>query len=411
MRTCLCVMTLLLALSAGADSKAVWHQFHGPERRNISPDTGLLKEWPIDGPKMIWQYSECGTGFGGIAIAENRIFSSGDFGQDEMLFALSLDGKLIWKTRNGESWRGPSPGSRTTPTYVEGVLYHMNPTGTLGAFRADSGEPVWSVDLKAKFGIRHGTWALAENVLVDGDKVLCLPGGQEGSAAALDRTSGKTIWVNAEMDRRAAYCSPIIVTHKGVRQMITVSQRSAIGIDVRTGELLWSHSHGRFGQNTTPPVYKDGYVFITCGHSAGGTLLKISDDSRSVQQVWHLEEFDNCHGGIILQAGNMYGCGCRLGGKGFFCVDFMTGRMKQTDRTLGKVSLTYADGMIYSLNDNRQMALLSVIPDGFNVVSRFEMPDLGKGPSLSHPVVCGGRLYVRHDQYLFVYDVSADGKR
>ncbi len=138
--------------------------------------------------------------------------------------------------------------------------------------------------------------------------------------------------------------------------------------------------------------------------------MKIADDSKSVEQVWHLEKFDNCHGGIILQNGNMYGCGCRLGGKGFFCVDFMTGKMKQTDRTLGKISLTYADGMIYSLSNKRNMSLLSISPDGFKIVSQFDIPRLGKGPSLCHPVVCGGRLYLRHDQHMFVYNVMADTK-
>ena len=187
--------------------------------------------------------------------------------------------------------------------------------------------------------------------------------------------------------------------------MITVSQRSAIGVDVKTGELLWTHPHGRFGQNTTPPVYHNGHVFVACGHSAGGSLLKISDDSKSVELIWHLEEFDNCHGGIILQEGNMYACGCRLGGKGFFCVDFMTGRFKQTDRSLGKVSLTFADGMMYSLSNKRTMSLLSISQDGFNIVSQFQIQKRATALLSAHPVVCGGRLYVRHDEHLFVYDI------
>jgi outer membrane protein assembly factor BamB len=189
--------------------------------------------------------------------------------------------------------------------------------------------------------------------------------------------------------------------------MITMTQKAAVGIDVATGRLLWSHPHGRYGQNTTTPVYHDGHVLIACGHSAGGTLLRIAPDSRSVTQVWHKREFDNCHGGILLLGGHAYGCGCRLGGKGFFSVDFLTGETRQTDRTLGKVSITYADGMIYGLDDKRAMSLLAVKPGGFEIVSRFELPDLGEGPSLSHVVVCGGRLYVRHDQYLYVYDVKA----
>lgn len=393
--------------AAETGTGAGWPEFHGPNRDNLSPEQGLLKRWPQGGPRMIWKYSECGEGYSGVAIADGMIFTGGDFDDEEMLIALSIRGKLLWRAANGKSWRGASPGSRTTPTYDHGVLYQMNPTGRLSAYQAKSGKPIWSVDLQAEFGTRYGTWAMAENLVVDGDKVFCLPGGSRGAVVALDKRTGKTIWGNTEVNEGAAYCSPVVATYQGIRQMITMTQKSAVSIDVRTGELLWSYPHGRYGQNTTTPLFHDGHVLVTCGHSAGGTLLKINPDLRGVTRVWHKREFDNCHGGVVLVGGNFYGCGCRLGGKGFYCVDFLTGETKQYDRALGKVSITYADGMLYCLSDKGRMSLLAITPEGFRVVSQFNLPKLDGLLPLSHPVICGQRLYVRHDQQLYVYDVKA----
>jgi len=384
---------------------AEWPEFHGPNRDNISTEKGLLKKWPEGGPRLVWKYSPCGVGYAGVAIADGMIFTSGDFGEEEIVFALDMDGKPVWKSPNGASWQQATPGSRTTPTYHQGMLYHMNPTGRLAALDAKTGKPRWTVDLQGEFGARFGTWALAENVVVEGDRVLCLPGGSKGFAVALDKNTGKTIWANTEFKERAAYCSPVLATHQGTRLLVTLAERSVVGIDVKTGKLLWSHPFGKVWQNTTSPVVHDGQVFITCGHSSGGQLLKINPDGRGLSEVWYRKDFDNCHGGVILLDGTLYGCGCRLGGKAFFAIDFLTGKTKYTNKTLGKISITYADGMLYCVSNTGQMLLLAITPEGCNLVSQFNLPRESKDESLCHPVVCGGRLYMRHDQNLYVYDV------
>jgi len=397
--------TLLPASDPGT---ATWPEFHGPDRTNISPETGLLKKWPEGGPRLLWKYSQCGRGYSGVAIAEGMIFTAGDFGNVEALIALDMDGKPLWKSPNGESWRGSSPGSRTTPTYNDGVLYQMNPSGRLATYEAKSGKPLWAVDLKARFEARYGIWALSENVIVDGQKVLCMPGGPKGRVVALNKRTGETVWANTEIEHIAAYCSPMIVTHGGVRQLLTMTQKSVLGVDVETGKLVWSAPFvPRSPQNALTPVYQDGYVFVACGHSSGGTVMKIDMESRGATTVWHRKDLDNCHGGTILLNGMLYGCGCRLGGKSFYCVDFLTGKTIKIDKTLGKVGISYADGMLYCINHRGMMYLLAVTSDGFEVVSQF---DLGKRPSnsyLAHPVICGGRLYLRCNDDLFVYDIRA----
>ena len=404
-------VALITRTSVGAENnreQAQWPCFHGPNHDNISLETGLLKKWPKEGPKMIWQYSECGRGFSMVSIADGMIFTAGDFGDDEMVIALNMEGKLLWKSPNGKSWKGSHPGSRTVPTYDNGVLYQMNPTGMLSAFRANSGKSIWSVDLSERFNVRYGIWALSENVVVADDLVLCMPGGSKGRVVALDKQTGRTVWKNTELDEIAAYCSPVLVSHKGVRQYITLTGKRVVSIEAKTGKLLWSYPHPTpYNQSITTPIFNDGYVFITSGHSGGGRLLKINDDQRSARQIWYRKELDSCHGGVVLLDGRMYGSACRLGGKIFFCADFLTGNIRQQDKRLGKLSLTYADGMIYGLNTEGNMLLIKITAEGFNVVSRFKVPNQGSGQFLSHPVICGRRLYIRHWNNLYVYDISA----
>jgi outer membrane protein assembly factor BamB len=410
-------VTLLVAASvcapllgaSDADSSPSWPEFHGPGRMNISPDRTLLKEWPEGGPRKLWTYSQCGKGYSGVAIAQEMIFTAGDFDREEMVLALDMDGNLVWKQPNGDAWRRSSPGSRATPTYNDGAVYHMNPTGRLAAYEARSGKPLWAVDLKSRFDAKYGIWALAENVIVDGDKVLCMPGGPRGRVVALDKRTGRTRWVNTEIEHSAAYCSGVVVTHGGVRQLISMTQRSVVSVDIETGMLLWSAPFApRSPQNALTPVFRDGYVFVACGHSSGGTLMKIDPGSRTVSTVWHRRDLDDCHSGALLTDGRLYGSACRQGGKSFYCVDYLTGETVKLDKTLGKVGITCADGMIYALNHQGTMFLLAITPDGFEVVSRFHLKRKPANSYLAHPVVCGGRLYIRCDQDLYAFDVRAN---
>jgi outer membrane protein assembly factor BamB len=367
-----------------------------------------LKKWPAGGPQLLWKYSECGEGYSGPSIAQGMIFTSGDFDNVEMVLALSLDGKFLWKSPNGAAWHGASPGARTTPTYDDGAVYHMSPHGRLAAYEAQSGKEIWAVDLKSRFDAQPGVWALAENVVVDSGKVLCMPGGPKGRVVALDKRTGNTVWVNTDIKDTAAYCSPLVVTYKDKRQWISMTQKSVVGVEVDTGKLLWSAPFvPKSPQNALTPVFRDGYVFVACGHSSGGTVLKIDLDARSAKEVWYRKDLDNCHGGAVLVDDKLFGCGCRLGGKNFYCVDFLTGETRKLDGTLGKVGISCADGMLYCLNHRGTMSLLKITPEAFEIVSQFDLARKPDNSYLAHPVICGGRLYLRYDQNLFAYDIRA----
>jgi len=398
-----------LPLASDIEGSPGWPEFHGPGRTNISPDRNLLKEWPEGGPRKLWTYSQCGKGFSGVSIADGMIFTAGDFGSDEMVIALDMDGRLLWKSPNGDAWRRSSPGSRATPTYNDGAVYHMNPLGRIAAYEARSGREIWAVDLKARFDARYGIWALAENVIVDGDKVLCMPGGPKGRVVALDKRTGKTLWANTQIKDSAAYCSGVVVNHAGVRQLISMTQRSVVGVNVENGDLVWSAPFVPMSpQNALTPVFRDGYVFVACGHSSGGTLLKIEPSSRTASIVWHRIDLDDCHSGTVLVGDRLYGSACRMGGKGFFCVDFLTGKTVKIDKTMGKVDITCADGMIYALNHEGTMYLLAVTTGGFDIVSRFQLKKMPTNSYLAHPVVFGGRLYIRCGQDMYAFNVRAN---
>jgi len=403
---CIAAVCLVSAPDAGAQSSPSWPQFHGPKRDNLSPATGLLRQWPDGGPKVLWKAAGIGGGYAIPSIADGMIFLTGDFGRQEMVLALDMKGKLLWKTPNGRSWTGPHPGARVTPTYDTGVIYQMNPHGRLCALAAKTGAERWAVDLAAKFGAKPSRWALAENVIVDGKMLLCTPGGPRGRIVALDKTTGKTIWANTAIREPAQYCSPIIATHNGVRQLITIMQKSIFSVDVKTGKLLWSYTHEtKHDQNVTSPIYVKGHVFASSGHGTGGRLLKLAPDSRSATQVWINSDLDNCHGGLLLLDGRLYGSGCRMRRKGLVCVSLADGKTVWKQPALGKLSMTWADGMIHAIDDRGRLSLIKPGPTPAGAVSQFAIGRINRKLTLAHPVVLDGRMYIRNWNELIAYDI------
>ena len=405
-------LALLAFATAAFAGTAPWPQLHGPRRDNQSTETGLLEQWPEGGPKLAWAFAECGRGFAGISVADGRIYIGGDFGSEEFVLALDLDGKLLWKTPNGKAWRGPYPGARTTPTWDDGVLYHMNPHARLAALDAATGKERWALDLKGAYNAKTSMWAFAENILVDGPVLYAAPGGTKGRVVALDKATGKPVWVNTEIADGAAYCSPILIDHNGRRLLVTILQKSIVALDPKTGKLLWSHPHTtKHDQNVTHPLYHRGLLYASSGHGTGGRLLKLSADGTSVAELWLNKDLDNCHGGVLLVGGHLYGSGCRLFRKGLVCVDFATGKTAWSDPRFGPLSLTGAQGMIYAVDRQGRATLIRASAERSNVVSQFQVPRRNRSPFLSHPVICGGRLYIRHADTLYAYDIRATPRR
>ncbi len=403
---------VIVALSAApllAEAPCNWPQFHGPRRDNISTETGLLKAWPEGGPKLLWTVRGLGHGFSTVAIAGSLLYTTGNVGEDTIITAMALDGKVKWRVKNGPSYERDKPGTRSTPTIDGGRLYHENADGDIVCLDAATGSSVWHVNILKRFKGRNISWALAESLLIDGNNVICTPGGADIGLAALDKTTGATVWTTTGIGDKPGYCSPIVFEHGGLRQIATLMAKSVVGVNAKNGRLLWKVEHVTpFDENITSPIYHDGHVFWT-SRTTGSHLYKLNVDGKacSVQKVWATGDLDTQHGGIILLGRHLYGSALTARGGPWMCLEFATGRRTGADPGLGRASFTWADGMLYALNHRRQVALVKASPSGFDIISQFSIPEGGRGPSWAHPVVCGGRLYIRHSDFLFCYDVKA----
>ena len=400
---------LLLSGSAGAGEAPAWPQFHGPRRDNKSDETGLLKQWPPGGPKLLWTAKGIGYGYSTVAIASGIIYTTGNIKRDTVITALGLDGKGRWTAKNGPAYLRSYPGTRTTPTLEGGRLYHKNAEGDVVCLDARTGKPVWSLNILRKFNGRNIMWGLAESLLIDRGNVICTPGGADVGIVALDKKTGETVWTCKGTIDKPGYCSPIVFEYKGLRQIVTLMARSIVGVNADTGKLLWRAPHIAYAnENITTPIYHDGHVLVST-LTSGARLFKLTveGDKASAKPVWQNRSLDNQHGGILLLDGHVYGCGLRARRTPWICLELKTGKRLHADRGIGRCSFTYADGLFYALNHTRTAALVRATPRAFKILSQFQVPRGGRGPTWAHPVVCGGRLYIRHADLLYCYDIQA----
>jgi len=408
------VALLLMALGP-ATSANDWPQFHGPNQDNKSAEAGLLKQWPEGGPKLLWTASGIGKGYSSVTVAGGVIYTAGMIEEQTFVFAFGKDGKMKWKVVNGASWKPGErmrwarkyDGSRGTPTVHKGTVYHLAEMGRLAALDAKTGREIWTADLFEKFDSQTPKYGLCESVRIEGDKLICCPAGAKGYMVALDRKTGELVWGNTELSDPVGYCSAVFGDLAGARQVITMSAKAVFGVGVKTGKLLWQVPHTNMRSNSaTDPVIHDGHVYATTGYGGGSILIKLSgtDSGVRAEKVWSSKLLDNHHGGVVFLDGYLYGSGHKS--PGWFCLDFKTGGPKY--QVPGKGSLTYADGMLYCLSEKGLMELVEATPDARRVVSSFQVPSGGEGAYWAHPVVCGGRLYLRHADKLYAYDIKAE---
>ena len=401
-----------LPLFANRAGAAEWPQWRGPNRDGISAETGLLKQWPEKGPKLLWTAKGLGIGYASVAVANGLIYTAGNVGAEMKLIAIDLDGQTKWQVKVGPACKAGSPGSRGTPTIDGGKVYYEDANGNVVCLDAKTGEKVWALNILKEFKGRNIEWALSESLLVDGDNVIASPGGPKIGVVALDKNTGKTVWTCKGTDSQPSYASPILVEYKGLRQIVTMNSQAALGIHAKTGELLWRLPHKtEYDANCTTPVYHDGFVFIDSGYRSGGELLQLTVDGEkcSAKEVWRTKVLDNHHGGVVFVDGYLYGAA--MGGssppRAWVCLDFKTGDVKYQTAGVGKGSVTYADGMLYTMSETGNVGLVVASPEGHKVVSRFHIPPGGSGEAWAHPVICGGRLYLRHGDVLFAFDIQA----
>ena len=408
-------------LAAEADAPC-WPRFHGPNGDNHSPETGLLKKWPEEGPKLLWTAKDLGFGYSSVTLAHNLIYTAGNInyapeGAEKpddrtAVTALDLDGKVRWTFNEYPAFVGHLLGTRGTPTIDGDRLYYETPLGDLFCLEAKTGKKIWGLNILEKFGGEVIRWALAESLLIDGNNVICSPCGPNTAMVALDKMTGKTVWKSATAEGDlAAYSSPILAEYGGLRIIFNMTAKALIGVNADSGKLLFRFPHETtFEANVANPIFHDGHVFISSGYgTTGSVLVKLTVDGEKVtaEKVWNSRELDNHHGGVILVDGYLYGASHRFNKAQWICLDWKTGEMKYADKGVGKGSATYAEGMLYTLSSSHFMGLVKATPERHELISKFEIPPLGKSTSRSHPVVRGGRLYIRHNKFLYAYDIKA----
>ncbi len=412
-----------VASGEAAASGADWPTWRGANRDGISPDTGLLKSWPKDGPELLWTYENAGKGYSAPAIVGGRFYTLGARDGEAMIICLDAEsGEEIWAVSLGEDPEkgyntGWGAGPRSAPSVSDGMVYALGMTGDLVCVSAEDGKKVWSKNLLDDFDGKTPSWGYSESPLVDGDKILVTPGGKRGGAiVALDKKTGKTIWHAEELTEKdkdnAQYAGIIPIDVNGGRQYVQLFMNSLVGVSAEDGKLLWRSEWepGRTAVIPTP-IYRDGHVYITSGYGAGSKLVKIGPENTA-EDVWDNKEMKNHHGGVVLVGDHVYGFS---DGAGLICQDFKTGEMvwNEKGRSLTKGAVHAADGMLYCFDENEGiMTLAEASPRGFEEKGSFKLPretelrEGTKGKIWAHPVVLHGKLYLRDQDLVFCYDVK-----
>ena len=423
-RTLPLVGGLALLIGLAGPSVADWPQWRGPNRDARSSDRGLLREWPAGGPPLLWRTSGLGVGYASLAVTGGRIFTLGDLGDDQFVIALSEGGELQWKSKIGPAWKDQYGGPRGTPTVDGGRVYAIGTEGDLVCLSAESGERVWHRSLPADFG---GTvmfagerydWKFSESPLVDGDRVIVTPGTPEAALVALDRKTGKEIWRTAipHLGERgidgAGYASVVISQGGGVRQYVQLLGRGLVGVAADSGRFLWGYNRvANHVANIPTPLVSEDLVFASTGYGAGAALIRLHGDGEGgvrAEEVYFVgpDTLQNHHGGLVLHDGHVY-AGTGLN-RGFpVALELATGKLAWGPvRNAGKNStaVAYADGNLYLRYQNGLMVLVEATSEAYRERGSFMIPDVEK-ESWSHPVISGGRLYLREQDQLLVYDL------
>jgi outer membrane protein assembly factor BamB len=385
-----------------------WPQWRGLNRDGVSRETGLFKSWPADGPKLVWSTRDIGVGYAGPALVGDRLYILGDL--SDGCYVLALDrasGKTAWKSRIGEPGGNNSyPGPRATPTIDGQRLITMNQHGDVVCLELPGGRVLWRQNLERDLGGIRPMWHFAEAPLVDGDLVICTPGGEKGALVAFEKQTGEVRWRCKDVTNAPAYPSVLAAEVGGVRQYIQFTAQNVFGVEALTGALLWNAPRAGLRAIVPTAVYADQQVYVTSGYGVGCNLFQIDKQAGNfaAREVYAAKSIASHHGGVVKVGDYTYG---HSDSGGWTCQEFKTGKMIWQDRGVGKGSVVYADGLLLCRCEDGPVALVEASPEGYREQGRFNQPDRSNKKAWPHPVVAGGRLYLRDQALLLAYDIAA----
>jgi outer membrane protein assembly factor BamB len=404
--------TAAVSLAAPAETPSgEWPQWRGPERTSVSRETGLLKSWPPEGPKLLWKTTGLGGGYSTPSLAAGRIYGMGYVGADEKVWAISQDGgKPVWSYRiaGANSMIGYNEGSRSTPTIDGDRLYALGVSGDLVCLEHATGKLIWKKNLVTDFGGSIPNWGYSESPLVDGEKVVITPGGKDATLVALNKTNGEVIWKSPVPEGdEAPYASAIAADVDGKREYIQYLPGGVVGVSATDGKFLWRYKQPANGIVIATPIFKDNQVYASAAYNIGGGAAKLTTTPAGVtaEPVYFSTELKNKHGGVVLVGDHLYGFDDP---RTLTCLEFKTGKTVWRNPSVGgNGSVVFADGNLYVRSQRGTVALVEATPVGYNEKGRFEQPDRAGKEAWAHPVVVGGKMYLRDQDILLCYDVKA----
>jgi outer membrane protein assembly factor BamB len=394
---------------AKGGSRGNWPSFLGPNRDNISAETGLLTKWPPQGPAPAWHLGGLGQGYSGVSVANGLVFSMGTPDNQEAVLAISLDGKALWSVPTGGPvfQEGHGGGPRGTPTVDGGHVYALGAAGDLVCIDISSKTLRWHKNLPQEFGAPVPQYGYSESVLIDGSKLICTPGAPGATMAALDKKTGALIWKCAvPTSPGAAYGSPIVADAGGTREYINVVSRGVVGVRA-DGVFQWGNEAiGRANVICASPLSIKDFVFVSASYGAGAALIRLMPNEQGGIQgnlIYHSFEMKNHHGGMVAVGSYVYGADDQV----LTCFSLETGKAVWKNRSVGKCAITCADGHLYVRGEeNGEMALVEATPNGYRESGRFLPPKNNNLPAWTYPVVAAGKLFLRDQDDLLCYSLK-----
>lgn len=403
------ILFLLLAVAFSADAGES-PQFRGPWRDGRFEESNLLTSWPEEGPPCLWTTHGLGHGYSSPVIAGGKIYIPGMIDEATAgIFVLNLSGEIERAIPVGiETEDTQAPGPRSTPTLDGDRLYMLSGLGELFCLNITSGEKIWSVNILERFKGPNIMYTLAESLLVDGDRVICTPGGADAGLAALDKYTGDTVWTTPGFTDEASYCAPIIYTHKGRRLLLTETANYLVCLDAENGSFLWKMEHPtRDGIHAVTPLYLDGLIYYTGGYEAESGAVRLSDDGSSYEKVWQDNLLDCQHHGVVLHEGYLYGTS-HMRGNHLVCIEMKSGEIMWIAKDVKQGVVIYADNMLYIYEGPTRgiVHLVKADPTAFHHAGSFRITE-GDGRHWAHPAIAGGILYIRHGDAVMAYDLRS----
>ncbi len=401
---------LLLALLVNINAQSI-SQWRGIDRTGVySKEKNLLKEWPAEGPKLLWFHDSIPDGYSSVSVVKNTVFLTGIIDSLDVILAIKK-GKILWQTAYGRAWDGPFPNSRVTPTIENNKIFVSSGRGDIACLNAKNGKIIWSYKASEKHEGNFPRFGLSESLLIDKNKVFFTSGGNQTTMIALDKKTGKLVWKSESLKGGPSYTSPLMVKKNGENLIITTTESYIIGVKPENGQIIWKFDYAQYkaerNNYTNTPLYHNNELYISNGYNHSAVKLKLADDLKSVSLMWVDSVLDIHHGGAVKLGDYIYGSNWEHNRMGnWVCLNWNTGKVMYETEWKNKGSIISAEGLLYCFEEKTgYLALVKADPKEFKIISSFKIPK-GAGPYWAHPVINNGILYVRHGKAIMAYNLK-----